>query len=138
MNKHVLYQEVASTTTRTNSKAQRAFIVCIALIMGVFITGRAKAQNDEYFAGGSGTSDEPYIIQTAAQLAQLATLVNAGNAAYNDQLAGNIDLADYGAEFNTGRGWIYLSKYFQIFISDDHCVACLFYDGYTAGDAGFF
>ena len=73
MNKHVLYQEVASTTTRTNSKAQRAFIVCIALIMSVFITDRANAQTVTSFvelqnaiAAYGGASDDVTITVNAS------------------------------------------------------------------------
>ena len=59
-----------------------------------------------YFASGSGTSNDPYIIKTAAQLANLAMLVNAGNATYNSssiyyQLANDIDLSGYAS----GQGW---------------------------------
>jgi hypothetical protein len=55
---------------------------------------------------GSGTNADPYLIETAAQLANLAELVNAGNTAYNDKcykLENNIDLFGYGANFNGGR-----------------------------------
>ena len=61
------------------------------------------------FAGGSGTSDDPYLIATPAQLAKLAELMNAGNTAYNNKcykLVNDLDLSDYGANFNGGEGWI--------------------------------
>ena len=52
------------------------------------------------FSGGDGTSETPYQITTAAELAQLATYVNAGHAIYaapdvHYQLANNINLSAY-------------------------------------------
>jgi hypothetical protein len=49
----------------------------------------------ESFAGGSGTESDPYRIETGAQLALLAKLVNEGNEDYNDAcyvLTADIDL----------------------------------------------
>jgi hypothetical protein len=66
------------------------------------------------FSGGNGTQGNPYLIATAADLAQLATYVNAGNTAYNDKhykLANNINLSAYGSGFNNGKGWIPIGKY---------------------------
>lgn len=48
------------------------------------------------FAGGTGTTEDPYQIGTAAQLKVLADLVNSGNTAYNGasyKLTANIDLS---------------------------------------------
>ena len=56
------------------------------------------------FSGGHGTPADPYQIATAADLAQLATYVNAGDAAYNSAhyiLTKKIDLAGY----HSGEGW---------------------------------
>jgi len=57
------------------------------------------------FSGGDGTENNPYIIKTATELAQLATLVNASNVDYNDKyytLNNDIDLSGY----QTDTGWI--------------------------------
>jgi hypothetical protein len=65
-----------------------------------------------YFAGGDGSQGDLYQIATAAQLAKLAELVNAGDTDYNSryyQLISDIDLSSYGASntgFNSGKGWI--------------------------------
>ncbi|WP_279380066.1 hypothetical protein, partial [Sporosalibacterium faouarense] len=48
------------------------------------------------FAGGSGTQGDPYQISSAEELARLASLVNAGDAAYNSvyyELTQDIDLS---------------------------------------------
>ncbi|MCL1850350.1 MAG: putative Ig domain-containing protein [Bacteroidetes bacterium] len=61
------------------------------------------------FSGGDGTSGNPYIITTQAELTQLATYVNALNTTYNDKyykLGNDIDLSDY----QTGTGWIIIGR----------------------------
>ena len=61
------------------------------------------------FAGGNGTPASPYQISTPAQLDSLARKINAGNTDYNNKhyiLTADIDLSDYGANFNNGKGWI--------------------------------
>jgi hypothetical protein len=63
---------------------------------------------------GSGTSNDPYQISSAGQLAKLAALVNAGNTAYNDkyyQLTCDLDLSAYGKNYNGGKGWIPIGMY---------------------------
>ena len=78
--------------------------LCIA-----FETRPIPATGTSPFAGGDGSAENPYQITTAAQLAQLATLVNAEDILYNAahyKLMNNIDLSEYGETFNGGRGWI--------------------------------
>ncbi len=59
------------------------------------------------FFEGAGTSDsDPYLIKTAADLAKLAELVNAGTSPYADsgryyRLVNNLDLSAYAS----GDGW---------------------------------
>ena len=63
-------------------------------------SNKASAQ----FSDGNGTENNPYIITTAQQLAQLATYVNAGNTDYNDKcykLGNDISLVAY----QSGTGW---------------------------------
>lgn len=60
---------------------------------------------DSYFTG-SGTESDPYLIKNAADLAQLANLVNAGTPPYASsdayyKLENNIDLSGY----QVGEGW---------------------------------
>ena len=60
---------------------------------------------------GAGTSESPYLIKTAADLAKLAELTNAGILPYADagryyKLVNNLDLSDYGAGYDGGKGWI--------------------------------
>ena len=84
-------------------------LVCATAMFLLFSS--SFAQN---FSGGNGMQNNPYIITTAAELAQLATYVNAGDTNYNDKhykLANNINLSAYGAGFNNGKGWIPIGKY---------------------------
>ena len=62
------------------------------------------------FSGGNGTENNPYMITTPAELAQLATYVNDGNTAYNDKhykLGNDLDLSAY----QTGSGWNPIGSY---------------------------
>ena len=73
------------------------------------ITAVFPATDAPVYFSGNGTSGNPYQIATAAQLAKLAELVNAGNKDYNNKnyiLTANIDLSAYGSGFNNGKGWI--------------------------------
>lgn len=64
---------------------------------------------------GSGTDTSPLEITTAAQLAEIAELVNAGRLEtflFNNsaatvylELKSNLDLSGYGASYNDGKGW---------------------------------
>jgi len=80
---------------------KRLKIVAIAC----FLPFAATAQ----FSSGTGKISDPYIITTAAQLAELARLVNAGGSTYNIayyRLGADIDLSPYGKNYNNGEGWI--------------------------------
>jgi len=66
------------------------------------------AKWDVVFEGG-GTSENPLKIATAEQLATLAEWVNTNRSLYRERhyiLVANIDLSDFGVDFNAGRGWI--------------------------------
>ena len=61
------------------------------------------------FFSGDGSQNNPYIITTPVQLEQLATYVNEGNTTYSNKhykLGNDIDLSDYGENYNFGRGWV--------------------------------
>ena len=69
-----------------------------------------------YFCGGSGTSGDPYLICTAAQLAKMSELVNgkATNSEYGNKyykLTADIDISAYGKDWNNGKGWIPIGKF---------------------------
>jgi len=61
------------------------------------------------FSGGDGSEGDPYSITTPEQLTQLSTFVNENNTDYNSKyyrFDTDIDLSDYGDNFNDGKGWI--------------------------------
>ena len=79
---------------------------------------RATSTEDETKSGiatvniiiydGDGIENDPYIITTPAQLAQLAIYVNENNANFINKhykLGNNIDLSEYGSNYNNGAGW---------------------------------
>ena len=84
------------------------FCLCIAAIPNL-----TKAQ----FSGGDGSEKNPYIITTAEQLAQLATYVNEDDtdepvwADKHYKLGNDIDLSEYGENWNDGKGWIPIGMY---------------------------
>ena len=119
-------------------------LVCATAIFLLF--NSSFAQN---FSGGNGTYANPYLISTAADLAQLATLVNAGDTAYNNKqykLANNINLSAYGAGFNNGKGWIPIGKYNPLnnapfkgaFEGDSNVITGLYINDTTLSGAGLF
>ena len=64
----------------------------------------------DYFDSGEGTIDNPYIITTAIQLAELASFVNEGYDCYNVyfKLGNDINLIDY----QSGEGWFPIGVYY--------------------------
>ena len=123
-------------------KKQTSTIVTIIMFVAMFITSiPMQAQ----FSGGNGTESTPYIITTAAQLEQLAVYVNAGNTTYNNKyykLGNDIDLSDYGANFNSGKGWkpIGLNASYAFkgnFDGDNHTITNLYINN-SADNTGFF
>jgi len=84
----------------------------VGKLPGFTATGVDMPSHIKLFESGAGTSGDPYIINTAAQLADLATLVNAGNTAYNAahyRLGANIDLGV--APYNVDGGWVPIGNY---------------------------
>lgn len=66
--------------------AGAAALVLITALLCIFTAVTVNADSDEWdgtaaaaFAGGTGTSDDPYLISTAEQLAYLAAQVNSGD-----------------------------------------------------------
>ena len=58
---------------------------------------------------GNGTSDVPFLILSSSDLAYMAERVNAADARYTHahfRLVNDIDLSNYGASWNDGRGWV--------------------------------
>ena len=81
-------------------KMKNLQLVIVAAVCFFAFTNKAFGQ----FSGGDGSENNPYIITTAEQLAQLATFVNNGNETYNDKcykLGNDISLSAY----QSGAGW---------------------------------
>jgi hypothetical protein len=81
------------------------------------LTGLA-GQNDtlpshisgSYFTGAGTSENDPYLIKTAADLAKLAELVNAGTSPYANpnvyyRLENDINLFPYGNDYDVVKGW---------------------------------
>ena len=113
----------------------------VAVLCFCAFTNQATAQ-----FSGDGSSSNPYLITSPAELAQLATLVNAGNNAYNKKcykLNNNIDISAY----QTGAGWIPIGKMITplltfpfggVFDGNDKKITGLFIDDLEIVVAGLF
>jgi len=90
---------------RHNLRKTLSFTTTMKKLIGINIVLFCLTVANAQFSGGNGTENSPYIITTATELAQLATLVNEGNEEFNSshyKLGNNIDLSDY----QSGQGWI--------------------------------
>ncbi|MDR2585855.1 MAG: hypothetical protein LBC84_06520 [Prevotellaceae bacterium] len=97
-------------------------IVFLLVLTGLTLSGCRhifrESRHDKQkisFAGGIGLKADPYIVKTAAQLAWLAELVNRSQidplygGKFADKfykLGADLDLSDYNAESNNGKGWV--------------------------------
>ena len=83
----------------------------LSLSLSLIIAANAAGQHT---FGGGGTTGDPYTIANAEQLAELATLVNQNNSDYKNKsykLIADIDLNNYGENYNNGEGWIPIGNY---------------------------
>ena len=60
------------------------------------------------FAGGAGTSGDPYQITTAAELASVSSYLGVGNSGKYFKVMNDIDLNV--SPYNTGTGWTPIGK----------------------------
>jgi hypothetical protein len=121
------------------------------IIYMVFLPSSVFAQ----FAGGTGTSIDPYQIATAVQLDSLARRINNGDTAYNRKyykLIDDIDLSVYDSTniaFNNGKGWTpignasgttvsYGKSFMGVFDGNNKTITGLFINNSSMGHAGLF
>ncbi|MCL2416783.1 MAG: leucine-rich repeat protein [Bacteroidales bacterium] len=91
---------------------------------------------------GEGTSENPFTIATAEQLAQLASIVNVGDTLHSTRyymLIADIDLSSFGVDFNSSRGWIPIgtptNPFRGHFDGDGFMISNLFIDNGGVGGA---
>lgn len=97
------------TANKKMSKRLLTLLISVSLIAGLFASMAGAlpvlaAGGDGIFADGIGTAQDPYIIETAAQLNSVRNYLDK-----HFKLANDIDLSDYlaegGAGYNGGAGW---------------------------------
>lgn len=92
------------------------------------------------FAGGAGTSGDPYQITTAAELASVSSYLGAGNSGKYFKVMNNIDLNV--SPYNTGTGWTPIgtsSNYFYgKFDGNFKTISNLYYNNSSGNYAGLF
>ena len=87
----------------------------IILTATVLIASTSYSQNERavVFSGTGLSYTTAYEINTPAQLARLAELVNRGEIIVGTffKLTADIDLSAYGSRFNNGKGWIPIGNF---------------------------
>ncbi len=121
-------------------------MISILLLLGLFFglrpVGSASAA---VFARGSGTSAEPWIIETPAQLAALRDFQGEAGVGKYFRLGRDIPLDDYlskGSGHNGGKGWIPIgtesSPFKGTMDGDGHVVSGLWVKDSALEDSGLF
>lgn len=97
----------------TNAKTSRitvalsALVIMLGVFAGLLVSSPLLAADE--FASGSGTSEDPFIIKTAAQLDAVRHYLGSDNADKHFKLGCDIDLTEYlsedGPGYNNGAGW---------------------------------
>lgn len=110
-----------------------AIALALAAMSGAALLDHAEAEADAAFAGGSGTSADPYLIANADQLRAFGDTVNAGNS-YKDAfiaLSADIDISGaawtpIGFSTRSGSGVTGTSTPFAgTFDGNDHTISGL-------------
>jgi len=125
---------------------------------GYIIADGAEAPTIAFFKesfaymGGQGTAASPLQIVSAAQLAEIAALTNAGKLETTIlghatetvyiKLMEDIDLSGYGVDFNGGKGWIPIgtetAPFKGIFDGNKHVITGLYINDSACETAGLF
>jgi hypothetical protein len=96
----------------------------ILLLIGLFFSPSETLA----FSGGSGTSEDPYMISTPDELNSLRNYTGSGYSNTYFQLANDIDMDV--APYNTGSGWVNISddanKFYGHLDGDGHVISNLY------------
>ena len=103
------------------------------------------------FSGGSGAEDDPYLISNAAELAKMAELASRywGYSRCAYKLINDIDLSEYGENYNGGKGWVPIGSngfvsagtwfsFNGIFDGNNKIITGLYINNTTLNNAGLF
>ena len=83
-----------------------ALIITSVLPMQMFnYTASAVSGNTTEFAGGSGTEDDPYLIETKEHLNNVRNYLDAHYKMLSDIVFTDADFAEGGDFYNDGIGW---------------------------------
>ena len=86
---------------------RRCLVIMISLVLlfGIVPIGTVTASETNEFAGGSGTTADPYLIENKEQLNNVRNYLNANFKMIADIYFDDTDFADGGAFYNNGIGW---------------------------------
>lgn len=86
---------------------------------------------------GDGSADKPYLIDTAQELYYISTKTSSFKDKYIEMTA-DIDLSEYGASFNGGKGWPGISNFSGYFDGNGYTVSKLYINETSSGNRGLF
>lgn len=72
---------------------------------GEAVSQQAVSASGDLFAGGTGTSEDPFQIETVEQLDCIRNDLNAHYVLNNDLSFNAADFSENGQFFNEGKGW---------------------------------
>jgi hypothetical protein len=120
-------------------------IILLATLCTAFTTNAQDRRAAGIFFSGNGLSNTTaYEINTPAQLAKLAELVNSGDPIADKyfKLTADIDLSAYGSRWNNGKGWIPVGNALSAFTGDfngnNHKISGLYINDRELEFAGLF
>ena len=87
------------------NKVVLAMLIVVVMTLTIIPMGSLLSASA---AAGDGSEGNPYQISSAVALANLAARVNSGTEPIEKyyRLMGDIDLTEYGAAYNSGKGWV--------------------------------
>ena len=102
------------------SKRKTTMLILAILFVGLCAFALATknvafADETEIFAGGTGTKDDPYIIETSMQLNAVRNNLSASYKLNADIVFTEDDFAEGGEFYNEGKGWEPIGTYSAAF-----------------------
>ena len=108
------------------------YVACLLLVLSVGVLSIEARAETSGFAGGSGTADDPYLIETAAQLDSVRNDLEAHYKLTADIVFAAEDFAENGAYYNKKAGWKPIgtssAPFTGTFDGDKHSITGLFID----------
>lgn len=116
---------------------KKSAIIYLVLVLLIFAIPMVSSADSDPFAGGTGTSDDPYKIETKQQLSAVREYRESSFVLTKDIVFDDTDFESGGEFYNNGKLWksICSPNYFKgTFDGNGHKISNL----HLSGDAGLF